>query len=74
MAFISSSDRDRQQMLGRIGVKKFEDLLEAIPGNLRLDRSLNIPALSEMELLDEIKQLSEQNQTRADLFCRRRRI
>ena len=54
-------------MLERIGVARFEDLLEPIPENLRFKRKLNIPSLSEVELLREIEGLA--NDTSGNLTC-----
>lgn len=56
-------------MLAKIGVGNFEELLAAIPRNLRLGRPLNIPQLSEFELLAEIKQIASQNQSDAVCFA-----
>jgi glycine dehydrogenase subunit 1 len=67
MPYIPNTDDDRRKMLARIGVGKLEDLFEAIPSELRLNRPLNIPALSEMELLREIRRLSREN--REGLVC-----
>ncbi len=67
MPYIPNTDDDRRKMLARIGVEKLEDLFEAIPPGLRLNRPLNIPALSEMELLREIELLSREN--RDGLVC-----
>ncbi|HOD67239.1 MAG TPA: aminomethyl-transferring glycine dehydrogenase subunit GcvPA [candidate division Zixibacteria bacterium] len=61
MPYVPNTDDDRRDMLKRIGVDKFEDLLEGIPSELRLKRELNIPALSEMELLREIEALSRES-------------
>jgi len=61
MPYIPNTDDDRRKMLDKIGVKNFEELIENIPENLRLKGELNIPALSEMELLSEIEVLSRQN-------------
>ncbi len=61
MPYIPNTDDDRRAMLQRIGVKDFEELLDAIPAQLRLNRPLDIPALSEMELLREIEELSRDN-------------
>jgi glycine dehydrogenase subunit 1 len=61
MPYIPNTDDDRRAMLQRIGVKEFEELLGAIPARLRLNRPLDIPALSEMELLREIEELSRDN-------------
>ena len=67
MPYIPNTDDDRRAMLQRIGVKEFEELLSAIPAQLRLNRPLDIPALSEMELLREIEELSRDN--REGLVC-----
>jgi len=67
MPYIPNTDDDRRAMLQRIGVKEFEELLSAIPAQLRLNRPLDIPALSEMELLREIEELSQDN--REGLIC-----
>jgi glycine dehydrogenase subunit 1 len=54
-------------MLEAIGAKNIEELLSTIPEELRLDRPLNIPHLSEMELLREIRALA--GESREDLIC-----
>ncbi len=56
-------------MLAKIGVRDFEELLSAIPKNLRLGRPLNIPQLSEFELLAEINQIASENQSDAICFA-----
>lgn len=66
-SYLSLTDEDRQKMLAVIGVKSFEELLEAIPENVRLKRPMKIPALSEMELLKQIKEMSTRN--REGLVC-----
>jgi glycine dehydrogenase subunit 1 len=67
MPYIPNTDDDRRKMLDRIGVRSVDDLLASIPQGLRLDRVLDIPALSEQELLAEIQGLSRQN--RNGLVC-----
>ncbi|MCM2272952.1 MAG: aminomethyl-transferring glycine dehydrogenase subunit GcvPA, partial [candidate division Zixibacteria bacterium] len=65
--YIPNTDDDRRKMLDAIGVKSFEDLLSAIPAKLRFDRPLNIPRLSELELLKEIQEMSSRD--REGLVC-----
>jgi glycine dehydrogenase subunit 1 len=65
--YIPNTDDDRRKMLQRIGVGGFEDLLVNIPEKLRLKRPLNIPRLSELELLKEIREMSSRN--REGLVC-----
>ncbi len=67
MPYVPNTDDDRRRMLERIGVDSFDQLLSGIPPELRLTRPLEIPALSEMELLREIESLATQNRT--DLAC-----
>jgi glycine dehydrogenase subunit 1 len=65
--YISNTDDDRKKMLDSIGVKSFEQLLEGIPAPLRLNRPLDIPKLSEVELLKEIQEMS--SRSREGLLC-----
>lgn len=67
MPFIPNTDADRKEMLKSIGVKSIEELFDVIPSELRLNRKLNIPQMSEMEILAHIKQLAEG--TNGDLVC-----
>jgi len=69
MSYISNTDDDCKKMLQTIGLKSFEEIIDVIPDGLRLQRSLDIQALSEMEVLDEIKRLSEENQTGVVCFA-----
>jgi glycine dehydrogenase subunit 1 len=69
MSYISNTPQDRRDMLAKIGVRDFEELLAAIPKNIRLGRPLNIPQLSEFELLAEIKQIASENQSDAVCFA-----
>ncbi len=62
MAFIANSEQDRQQMLKAIGVKKFEDLIDYIPREIRVKGDLNLPpALSEYEITRLIEEYTEAN-------------
>ena len=67
MRYIPHTEEDVRQMLASIGVKSIEDLFEAVPAALRLDRDLDLPdALSESELLRELQQLAAVNATPSD--------
>jgi glycine dehydrogenase subunit 1 len=62
MVYIPNSEKDFQEMLQTIGVKDFEDLLQAIPDVLKSDRTLDLPPpLTEMELEAEIAEIAEKN-------------
>lgn len=67
MPFIPNTDADRQEMLKTIGVKSVEELFSVIPEELRVKRNLNIPQMSEMEILAHIKELAESGN--GDLVC-----
>jgi len=67
MSYIPNTDDDCREMLRRIGVKSIEDLLDTIPEGLRLKKPLDIPKLSELELLREIDELAHQNNE--DMVC-----
>ena len=69
MSYLSNTDADRKKMLGKIGVGSLDDIFKDIPGKLRLNRPLNIPALSEMEVLAEIERLSLQNRQGTACFA-----
>ena len=61
---IGPNSSELNKILGTIGVKSVEQLLEeTIPEKIRLKNDLNIPeGISEMEFLKEIKKLSSLNQ------------
>jgi glycine dehydrogenase subunit 1 len=69
MPYLPNTDNDRSEMLRRIGVPGMEDLFSVIPTELRLSRSLNIVALSEMEVLREIEQMSKENHVGLTCFA-----
>jgi glycine dehydrogenase subunit 1 len=67
--FIPHTDNERDEMLRSIGVKNLEDLFDAVPTTYRFPK-LNIPAaLTEMEVLTHLKELSEANESTRDLIC-----
>jgi glycine dehydrogenase subunit 1 len=62
MAFVPNTDDDRREMLKSIGVSSFDELISDIPEKIRLRGELNLPEpLSELEVLRELKDLSERN-------------
>ncbi len=70
MPYIPNTDEDRREMLDKLGLKDIADLFTPIPENLRLKESLNLPpALSEMELLQEIEQISKKNKADLTIFA-----
>lgn len=62
ISYIPNTREDQKEMLKEIGVKSIEELFDSIPQSLRLKADLNIPSsLSEMELVEEMRKLSEKN-------------
>ena len=52
-----------EEMFKKIGVNSLDELItQTIPANIRLDKSLDLPAaLNESELLDHMKALGKKN-------------
>ncbi len=64
MPYIPNTDKDRKEMLKRIGMDAFEQLLSEIPEQLRLKGEYNIKdALSELEVLKELEGIARKNKT-----------
>ncbi len=62
MRYIPSSPEGQQLMLQEIGLSSLEDLLKAIPNDIRLKSPLNIPApLSEAGLIEQFKSYERKN-------------
>ncbi len=70
MAFISNTADDVREMLGAIGLDSIEQLFDFIPPELRLDRPLRVPpALTELELTDQIGEILACNQGADQKVC-----
>ncbi len=62
MKYIPNTDQDREEMLEALGLKAIKELFQNIPEELLLKRNLKIPeGLSEIELVKEMRFLSEKN-------------
>lgn len=62
MSFVPNTDADRQQMLEKIGVKSFDELITAIPQEVRLNKKLDLPeALSEYEVVRLLENYAKKN-------------
>lgn len=67
--FIPNTDAERDEMLQKIGLSKVEDLFSDVPKEFRYP-DLNLPeALSEMETLQNLKDLAAANDSTDDLIC-----
>ena len=69
MAYLPNSDRDRQEMLGALGLQQQAELFREIPGHL-LDPRIELPApLSEFEVGQEMRRLANANRPLGQWDC-----
>ena len=62
MSYIALSDRDKREMLAKIGISSFDELFRTIPENMKLKTMLNLPSpLTEIELYQYFKKIAAQN-------------
>jgi glycine dehydrogenase subunit 1 len=62
MSYLSLSDKDKKEMLARVGVGSVDDLFACIPDAVRLKRPLDLPpAQSELELVRTIEAIGRTN-------------
>jgi glycine dehydrogenase subunit 1 len=67
--FTPHTHSEREEMLNVIGVEKLEDLFTDIPAAHRFPK-LNLPeALSEMETMAQLQELSQANESTRELAC-----
>lgn len=70
MEYIPNTKEEQREMLKTIGVGSIEDLLKDIPSELKLNRSLKLPApLSEMSLKKDLLRISERNRDLLHQAC-----
>lgn len=70
MRYIGNTPQQQAEMLRAIGVRQLEDLLTRIPAKARLARPLQLPpALSETELVREMRRLASENAHADDFVC-----
>ncbi len=65
MRYLPHTEEDIREMLAQIGIDSLADLFRSIPDDLKLSNTLDLPeALSEPELIAELRELSEKNLVR----------
>jgi glycine dehydrogenase subunit 1 len=70
MSYVPNTDKNRQEMFEKIGVKDFSELIRAIPDSIRLRDELKLPPpLSEMELNRLLKDLAGLNKNTDQTIC-----
>ena len=68
--YLPHTEEDLQEMFFKIGVKDFSELLATIPAEILLKKKLNLPpALTEVEALAHLKQLSYLNRSERYYTC-----
>jgi glycine dehydrogenase subunit 1 len=68
--FLPHTDEDDRAMLERLGAPDIGALFDAIPGSVRMDGLLDVPpALSEVDLMGHLAELSSRSRSTADLVC-----
>jgi glycine dehydrogenase subunit 1 len=60
--YTSATERDREQMLAKIGARSLDDLFEDIPAGVRLDRPLDLPdGMPEAEVYERMAEFASRN-------------
>jgi glycine dehydrogenase subunit 1 len=68
MPYLSLTDEEKKAMLGEIGVRSFDELIQDIPVSLRDPKIVLPPSLSEPEVQDLISKLGRKNTTTRDVL------
>ena len=67
MTFTPHTPEDFQEMLKYIGVSEFDELIQDIPSQIKLDDTWNFPdGLSELEIIRELEEIAAENITSLD--------
>lgn len=70
MTYIPNTDNERTEMLNKIGIASFDELIAKIPQELRFKGKLNLPEkLSEYEVLKLLQKYAEINKTSDNNVC-----
>ena len=67
--FIPHTDQETREMLEVVGVKNIADLFSDIPEKFRFPELILPPAMSEMEVMAEMQNISQANETTQELVC-----
>ena len=59
MSYISLSDKDRKEMMDKIGISSLAELFRSIPRDIMLKRELNVPSpMTELELIQLFEKIA----------------
>ena len=68
VSYIPMSDQERQEMMAAIGIANIDELFDAIPADMKVDK-LNLPAgRSEMETRRIMEQIAAKNKRFSAIF------
>jgi glycine dehydrogenase subunit 1 len=67
--FIPHTQQDREEMLQTVGVTSLEELFRDVPAAYRFPELNLPPALTEMEVLQELRDIAAANESVEDLVC-----
>ncbi len=67
--FIPHTDQETREMLEAVGVKNIAELFNDIPEKYRFPELILPPAMSEMEVMAEMQNISQANETTQELVC-----
>ncbi len=70
MSYVPNTDQNRKEMLSKIGVRDFAELLQVIPESLHLKGELRLPPpLSELELTSLLSAMADRNRNTQQAVC-----
>jgi glycine dehydrogenase subunit 1 len=70
MSYVPNTDQNRKEMLEKIGVKDFSELIRAIPDSIRLKEELKLPPpVSELELTRLLGETASRNKDTSQTTC-----
>lgn len=62
MSYVSLSEKDKKEMMARIGISSLDELFRSIPEDIRLEKELNVPGpLTELELIHHFEKSAKEN-------------
>ena len=67
--FIPHTDQETREMLEAVGVKDIKALFKDIPEKFRFPNLTLPPAMTEMEIMAEMQNIAQANETTQDLIC-----
>ena len=68
-SYVPATDKDREEMLQKIGVEKMDDLFASIPDEVKINGALNLPAgMSELEVRRAMEKMAAKNKVFPTVF------